>query len=168
MVFTNNKRLKKNNKIKILRVDKKREKDYIYVFKTVFCEGEGVYGGLSTDYLEALKKFFKNYPRSRRINFVAYMGEKPVATTTFLFNKKYALIIGVAVLSEFRNKNIAKTLVFKGIDELKNKGKVWKSDFTQNKIVFLGTEAGTENEKIYEKMGFETKIIENIYVKKEV
>lgn len=145
---------KVNGQIDISKAEgKEQEQDYIDIFRKVYCEGEGVYGGLSTDYIRATERYFKIYPKERRFDYVAYSEDKPIGITTFLFNDNFAVIIGVAVLPEYRGKGVAKSIIYKGITEL------------EDKTFFLGTEAGTENELIYKRMGFDTKVIEDIFTK---
>jgi len=133
-----------------------KRNDYLEILRKVFCEGEGVYGGLSTEYLDATERYFKVYPQDRRLDYIAYYEGSPVGTTSFLFNDNYAVIIAAATLPEFQKKGIAKSMISKGIEKM------------SGKTIFLVTETKTVNEDIYKRMGFNTKLIEPVYIKEKI
>src|SRR3972149_8887411 len=149
--------LNSNDKVQIQEATTETKRnDYLEILRKVFCEGEGVYGGLSTEYLDATERYFKVYPQDRRLDYIAYYEGSPVGTTSFLFNDNYAVIIAAATLPEFQKKGIAKSMISKGIQKM------------SGKTIFLVTETKTVNEDIYKRMGFNTKLIEPVYIKEKI
>jgi len=134
-----------NEDIDIKEVEKKDEQAYLEIFDEVFCkEGDDVYSGTSRGYLDVLKFYFKNYPKERRFDYIAYKGDKPVGIAQVKFDEKYALLESIAVLQGFRNKGIIKSII----------GDI--GERFDDKIVFLSTEEGSVNDEIYKKLGFKT------------
>ncbi len=144
-------------KFKIKEVkNKDDERDYLDVYRKVFCEeGEDVYSGMSDGYLKSVEDYFKKYSQERRIDLVVYEDQKPVGIVSIMFDKEYVLIMGIAVLDEFRKKGISTSFISEAIKRFKDK------------TIFLSTEAGSINEEIYKKMGFETVLIDKCYIENE-
>lgn len=154
MVYKGNETNVQDSDIKLIEGDRE-EKDHLDIFKKVFCnEGEDVYSGLSEGYLASVEDYFINYPKERRLDFLFQKEGLSVGMASVLFNERYALITGVAVLKEFRGQGIAKRLVRKCICEVKDK------------VIFDLTEKDSVNEEIYKKMGFETVLIGKYYVER--
>lgn len=149
--------IKATKNIEIKKADSEISKnEYLKIYKEVFCdEGEDVYSGLGDGYLKNIQNYLDNYPQNIRYNIVAYIDGKPAGIATVLFDDEYAVIMNVAVLEEFRNMGVAKSLSADCLNKF------------SDKTLFLGTEEGSVNEGIYKKMGFETVAVGKCYKEKK-
>lgn len=144
--------IRNKNKIIIKEIEtEKEQKNYLKVFDEVYCKStEGVYANIEKGYLKAVKNYLKNY-KQQKSDYIAYVSDKAVGIVSVLFDKDYALIVGLAVLKEERGKGIAKGLLEEVYSNFKDK------------IIFLVTEKDSENEIIYKNVGFKTELATSCY-----
>lgn len=142
----------------IEKVSSKPElKSFIKIFEKVYGLGaSGLYSNLSAGYSEVLEESFSKKSKGRTlVHYLAKINGKPVGCASMIFNKKYAALYSLGVIPEFRRKGIAIALAMRRIEDAKKNG---------IEKIFLQTEEGSENEKLFERWGFRTSFVGRCYV----
>jgi len=115
-----------------------------------------VYGELPPEYGEALRKFDPNLFNDRSItHYLGIMNGIPAGYATLINHDKFAGIYNVGIVPEFRRRGIGSTLTLNAVNDA----------FNQNsEYIFLITEQGTSNERLYNHIGFTTEFTSEGYV----
>jgi ribosomal protein S18 acetylase RimI-like enzyme len=160
MFFDINKKAPKANpNIVIRNITKNEISDFKKVFVGVFSKGEedDPYKGLSTLYGEFLQKRLTSKKKEcKAIPYGAFIDDKLVGTIVILHNNVDAYLYALAVLPEFRKLGICTSLIAKCVEKAKN---------LKLKNLSLITQKSSRNEKIFNNLGFRTKIIGKQYYK---
>ena len=145
--------------IRIILVETEEdEKNYISIFRKAYggATPDEPYGELPPEYCELIIDSFRKESGSNKVlNLVAYPDDKPAGIASVLFSDNYAYIYSIAVVPEKRRKGISSALARYCISKAQKKN-------IEN--IFLITEHESTNEKIYEKLGFSTGFIGEIFV----
>lgn len=146
-----------SNEIKVKQVSNQNEEDeFLSIFQKVFCEGDGVYGGISKGYLDAIKQYFKKFPKKKHKDFIASIDGITVGTISIIIQNNLVIASSLAVLPKYRGLGVSKALL-----------SVALNPFIEKKLCTLCTEHNSVNEKIYKKIGFKTVGTAKTYLKKE-
>ncbi|MFA4820339.1 MAG: GNAT family N-acetyltransferase [Candidatus Aenigmatarchaeota archaeon] len=127
------------------------------IFNEVFTKGElgDPYQGLSHLYGEFFyKRLLDNKKKFGSVVYAAFIKGEMVGVCTLLHDSKVSLIEGLAVLPKFRNMGIGTTLLLSCASQAHALG-VEK--------IFVCTESGSRNEKIFEKIGFVKDFSSRVY-----
>ncbi|MCL5430285.1 MAG: GNAT family N-acetyltransferase [Candidatus Marsarchaeota archaeon] len=163
MVHNGNVKVQKITGLQIKKVSSKKDFDsFIRVFGEVYGDnGTGPYAGLPKSYIDVLRESFskgKGNNGTKVKYYIALMNGKPVGCGTLVHDKKAACLYSLGVLPKYRGKGIARTITMTRIHEAKS-----------NRIntVFLQTEKGSYNEKLFRKFGFKTVFVGKCYSLRE-
>ena len=141
---------------------KEDEKNYINLFRKAYggATPDEPYGELPQEYCELIIDSFKNKNSHNTVlNLVAYHDNKPAGIASVIFSDDFAYIYSIGVIPEKRKKGISSALARYCISKAQKKN-------IEN--IFLITEHESTNEKIYEKLGFSTGFIGEIFVLDEL
>jgi len=114
------------------------------------------YGKLPKEYGESLLDFFTAPPTDRSvIHYLGYFNGIPVGYATLIYSGRFAGIYNVGTIPEYRKRGVGTTLTLNAVtDALRNGAE----------IVYLVTEQGSYNEKLYSKMGFNARLHAKLHV----
>jgi len=137
--------------LEIKRVETEQElDDFTKVFVEVYSKGEpdDPYQGLSPLYDKFLRKrFYQEGKDSEAEYYNAYWHGKAVGTGSLLHDGEIGGMFSLAVLPEFRKLGIGKALQARRVERARE---------LDLQYLYLITEAGSRNEKIFAKAGFRT------------
>ena len=145
-------------KIKITACETEKELEtFLEVF---FAAYSGVspdepYGALPPEYGEAFKKSFYLREEKGLYLSILYFNDQPAAISELGFNEKLACLYGLGVKPEFRKQGLAEILTRHRIKIAQEKGA---------NAIFLQTEAGSYNEKLFTRYGFKSQVCFKGYV----
>lgn len=133
---------------------------FIKIFETVYgLKGTGPYKGLQKGYAKALLGAYgRRYPGKSVAFYLAYTSRKPVGCAMLITSGRYAGLYGLGVLQGYRGRGIARALTAGRISDAREMGA---------STIFLQTERGSINEKIFRRMGFRTEFVGRCFVKSE-
>ncbi|MDE1869063.1 MAG: GNAT family N-acetyltransferase [Candidatus Micrarchaeota archaeon] len=159
MVYTGRKIRDNNSGVVVKKVSNKGEmRHFTRIFETVYgLKGTGPYKSLEKGYGKALFGAFGHKQKGKSVAFyLAYLGGKPVGCAMLVTSGRYAGLYGLGVLQRYRGRGIARALTARRIADARQMGA---------NIIFLQTEKGSINEKIFKKMGFKTELIGRCFVR---
>ncbi|NOQ37748.1 GNAT family N-acetyltransferase [archaeon] len=149
--------------VRIIPVENEEDrKNYITIFRKAYggATPDEPYGELPPEYCELIIDSFKKESGSNKVlNLIAYHDDKPAGIASVLFSDDYAYIYSIGVVPEKRRKGISSVLTGFCISKAQEK---------KIENIFLITEHKSTNEKIYEKLGFSTGFISEIFVLDEL
>ena len=137
-------------------------KNYITIFKKAYggATPDEPYGELPPEYCELIIDSFKKESyKAKVLNLIAFHNNRPAGIASILFSDKYAYIYSIGVAPEMRRKGISSALAGFCISKAQEK---------KIENIFLITEHKSTNEKIYEKLGFSTGFVSEIFVLDEL
>lgn len=158
MLYNGSREVMVVNKNSIFLVDEAtRADDFIDVFVQAYG-GERTdtqpYGGLSENYIHALKRALIS--NGQFYNFVLYEEGVPAAVASLCFKDGNGGIYNVGTVPSFRGRGLGSDITNACI-------KKW--DYLGGKCLFLQTETDSTVERLYSKLGFETKFHGTAYSK---
>ena len=144
-VYTGSREINLPVNLEIKEVKTPEEKRvFTETFNKAFSNPDDPYGALPKEYGETLKLTFrKRYWK----NYIVYSDNAPVATGSLAISGKYAAIYSIGTHPNFRKKGFGTAVVNLCTKEALAKG---------CEFIFLQTVKDSYNEKLYNKMGFET------------
>jgi GNAT superfamily N-acetyltransferase len=135
------------------------EETFIKVWGDARRDPNDIYGAASAQMINGMRCFFQTPPDGfNHFATMAYQGGKAAANVVSVYTRDFLLVVGLGTLPEFRKRGLG-TALMKDIME--------RARALGIRAVTLQTEAGTYNEKYYEKMGFITKF-NGIYYKPSI
>lgn len=141
-----------NLEIKKVQTEEELDK-FTEVFVEVYSKGEpdDPYQGLSPLYAKFLKKqFHRTGPSFAAEFYLALFDDEAVGTGTLFYDQEIGGLYGLGVLPKVRRLGIGKSIQSTWVRRAKELGL---------KYIYLVTEVGSRNEKIFTKFGFETKFM---------
>lgn len=132
----------------------KDSQDFVGVFKKAYCgiTPDEPYGALPQEYWDYVYKIALN-PKIK--SYLVKSEGEPAGMVSLASDGKYACIYLVGTVPEHRKKGIGSFLTLAATREALKSGA---------NTIFLQTEAGSYNEKLYESIGFKTEFIGEEYV----
>jgi N-acetylglutamate synthase-like GNAT family acetyltransferase len=132
---------------------------YKNVFNEVYTKGEAddPYKNLSPLYGELTAQRFSKKPKGYSIAcYAAFVENEMVGVVEMAFDKQNAGLYALAVLPKYRKMGAARSLISKCIADARKNG---------IKNIFLQTEKGGRNEKIFTKFDFKAKFKGTLFYK---
>jgi len=139
--------------VKIKKTGASEIQEFKHVFNEVYMNGEedDPYKNLSHLYGEFMvRRFGAKKKECETEHYSAFIGNKMVGVIALEHDKKIAGLYALAVLPEYRNMGAGRTLLVACIERAKE---------LKLGHIFLQTEKGSRNEKIFKKIGFKTKFV---------
>lgn len=130
---------------------------FVKIFIEVYSKGQpdDPYQGLSPLYGKFLwKRFRRDEPESRGEYFLAILNGRPVGIASLLYNSEVAGFYSLAVLPPYRRLGIGRALQVARVKRALELGL---------RLIYLVTEVGSRNEKIFPKSGFQTEFNGKLY-----
>lgn len=119
-----------------------------------------VYGEADKEYRNCFMDSFLNpTDKVKREFYIGFLNKQPVSYGVIFLNGDVAGLYAIGTIPERRKKGLARVLSITLVNRAKDLGAV---------EIFLLTETGSINEKIYAKMGFKSKFVYLGYSKKSV
>ena len=149
----------KRTEVEVREVNSKVEmRRFAAVFGSVYGKsGTGPYKDLQSGYaMTILASYRKRHPGRAVKYYLAYLNGSPVGCAMLIAGGKYAGLYGLGVLPRFRNRGVASALMAGRIQEVINR---------KASVIFLQTESGSKNERIFKRLGFRNEFTGRCFVK---
>lgn len=160
IMFYGGKDIALDSDLEVRKVQTKKEiKIFVEVFNLAYggANPDEPYGKLPPEYSEVLLESFNNNDENIK-HYIGFINNEAVAIGTLIVNYKFGLLCNLGVSPSYRKKGFGAIMSLFRVKEALNLG---------CKIIFLLTEEGSYNEKLFTKLGFETKSIGETFILKD-
>lgn len=151
--------LPKNEEINVRKIASKKEFEiFVDVFTTAYSgdDPNDPYGQLSPTYTTSLLNSWECSEEYIKGYYLAFLNGDPAGVATAIRHNNLVAVYNVGTVSKYRKCGVGAAIMANIVRDLK-----------VNETLFLQTEKGSQVEKWYEKMGFETLFLGKCYTEKE-
>lgn len=151
--------LPNNEEINVRKIASKKEFEiFVDVFTTAYSgdDPNDPYGQLSPTYTTSLLNSWECSEEYIKDHYLAFLNGNPAGVATAIRHNNLVAVYNVGTVSKYRKCGVGAAIMANIVRDLK-----------KNETLFLQTEKGSQVEKWYGKMGFETLFLGKCYTEKE-